>query len=94
MSYQLKVIKDHPIGFWMLNETSGNSTALDYSGCNNNGSYTGSPATNILPLVPGGGSGTPNTGGGGAAAGGSTNTGGSGGSGIIIVRYTKASIGG
>jgi hypothetical protein len=58
MSYKLKVVKDNPIGFWMLDESSSSNTALDYSGCNNNGSYTGSPATNILPLVPGGGSGT------------------------------------
>lgn len=58
MSYRLKVIKDSPIGFWMLDESSSSSVAMDYSGCNNNGSYTGSPATNILPLVPGGGSGT------------------------------------
>jgi len=58
MSYRLKVIKDNPIGFWMLDESSGSTVAMDYSGCNNNGSYTGSPATNILPLVTGGGSGT------------------------------------
>jgi len=25
MSYQLKVIKDYPIGFWLLDETSGTS---------------------------------------------------------------------
>lgn len=58
MSYRLKVIKDSPIGFWMLDESSSSTVAMDYSGCNNNGSYTGSPATNILPLVTGGGSGT------------------------------------
>ena len=57
MSYQLKVIKDYPIGFWPLDESSG-STATDISGCGNDGTYTGSPATNILPLVPGGISGT------------------------------------
>ena len=57
MSYQLKVIKDYPIGFWPLDESSG-ATATDISGCGNNGTYTGSPATNILPLVPGGVSGT------------------------------------
>ena len=57
MSYQLKVIKDYPIGFWPLDESSG-TTASDISGCGNNGTYTGSPATNILPLVPGGVSGT------------------------------------
>jgi hypothetical protein len=58
MSYRLKVIKDSPIGFWMLDESSSSTVAMDYSGCNNNGSYTGSPATNMLPLVTGGGSGT------------------------------------
>lgn len=58
MSYKLKVIKDSPIGFWMLDEPSSSTRAMDYSGCNNNGTYTGSSATNILPLVPGGGSGT------------------------------------
>jgi len=57
MSYQLKVIKDYPIGFWPLDESSG-STAADISGCGNNGTYTGSPAANMLPLVPGGQSGT------------------------------------
>ena len=58
MSYRLKAIKDNPIGFWMLDESSSSTVAMDYSGCNNNGTYIGSPATNILPLVPGGGSGT------------------------------------
>ena len=57
MSYQLKVIKDYPIGFWPLDESSG-SIASDISGCGNNGTYTGSPATNMLPLIPGGVSGT------------------------------------
>jgi len=57
MSYQLKVIKDYPIGFWSLDESSG-TTASDSSGCGNNGTYVGSPASNMLPLVSGGGSGT------------------------------------
>lgn len=57
MSYQLKVIKDYPIGFWPLDESSG-STAADISGCGNNGTYVGSPSSNILPLIPGGVSGT------------------------------------
>ena len=57
MTYQLKVIKDYPIGFWPLDETSG-STAADISGCGNNATYVGSPAANILPLVSGGVSGT------------------------------------
>ena len=57
MSYQLKVIKDYPIGFWPLDESSG-ATASDISGCGNNATYVGSPASNILPLVSGGVSGT------------------------------------
>lgn len=57
MSYKLKVIKDYPIGFWMLDETSG-TTALDSSGCDNNGTYTGGVTTGLLPLVQGGVSGT------------------------------------
>ena len=57
MSYQLKVVKDHPVAFWPLDESSG-TTASDISGCGNNGTYVGSPATNMLPIIPGGGSGT------------------------------------
>ena len=57
MSYQLKVIKDSPMGFWTLDESSG-SVAYDKSGCNNHGTYIGSPASNMLPIVPGGLSGT------------------------------------
>jgi hypothetical protein len=57
MSYQLKVIKDYPIGFWPLDESSG-ATATDISGCGNDGTYIGSPASNMLPLVAGGISGT------------------------------------
>jgi len=57
MSYQLKVIKDSPVGFWPLDESSG-VIAADSSGCGNNGTYVGSPASNILPLVSGGVSGT------------------------------------
>jgi hypothetical protein len=57
MSYSLKVIKDYPIGFWMLDESSG-TTASDISGCGNNATYVGSPASNMLPIIPGGGSGT------------------------------------
>ena len=57
MSYQLKVIKDYPIGFWPLDESSG-TNAADISGCGNNGTYVGSPTYNMLPLIPGGVSGT------------------------------------
>lgn len=37
----------------MLDETSG-TTATDSSGCGNNGTYSGSLTTNLIPLVPGG----------------------------------------
>ena len=57
MSYQLKVIKDSPVGFWPLDESSG-VIAADSSGCGNNGTYVGSPASNMLPLIPSGVSGT------------------------------------
>lgn len=53
MSYQLKVIKDYPIGFWPLDESSG-TTASDISGCGNSGTYVGGLQSNILPLIPGG----------------------------------------
>ena len=57
MSYQLQVIKDNPIAFWPLDESSG-TTAFDISGSGNNGTYHGSITTNILPLVSGGVSGS------------------------------------
>ena len=57
MKYQLKVIKDYPIGFWPLDESSG-TNAADISGCGNNATYVGSPLANMLPIIPGGGSGT------------------------------------
>lgn len=57
MSYQIKAIKDHPVAIWPLDESFG-SIAVDISGCGNNGVYIGDPATNILPLVSGGQSGT------------------------------------
>jgi hypothetical protein len=57
MSYQLKVIKDYPTLFLPLDESSG-TTAADISGCGNNATYVGSPAANMLPIIPGGGSGT------------------------------------
>jgi hypothetical protein len=39
MSYYYKVLRDNPIGFWKLDDSS--SVATDYSGCQNNGSYSG-----------------------------------------------------
>ena len=57
MSYQLQVIKDNPIAFWPLDESSG-TAALDISGSGNIGTYYGSLTTDILPLVSGGVSGS------------------------------------
>lgn len=58
MSYMYKVLKDHPVGFWPLDEASG-SVAHDYSGCMNNGTYNNFIAfENIFPLVGGGSRGT------------------------------------
>jgi hypothetical protein len=53
MSYQLKVIKDNPVGFWALDEISG-TLALDTSGCGNDGTYSGGITNGLLPLIPGG----------------------------------------
>ena len=54
MSYSYKILKDHPIGFWDLDDST--TTAIDISGCGNNGVYTGSlpSQTNIMPMVSGG----------------------------------------
>lgn len=57
MSYQLSVLKDSPLGFWKLDELSGD-TAFDYSGCGNNAQYYGFNNESIFPLVSGSGSGT------------------------------------
>lgn len=54
MSYQLKVMRDYPVGFWPLNETSG-SVAYDISGAGNHGQYTGSFTGGLPPLIPIGG---------------------------------------
>lgn len=53
MSYYQSVLKDSPVGFWKLDELSG-SIAYDSSGCQNNGTYTGSINKISIPLVPGG----------------------------------------
>ena len=57
MSYQLKVIKDYPIGFWPLDESSG-TIASDVSGCGNSGTYSGGLTTGLIPLVSGGANGS------------------------------------
>lgn len=52
MSYKYAVLADYPIGFWGLDESSG-TTASDYSGCGNNGSYTGGLSSGNINLVSG-----------------------------------------
>lgn len=52
MSYKSSILYDYPIAYYPLDELSG-TTALDYSGCENDGSYVGSIELNLLPLVVG-----------------------------------------
>jgi hypothetical protein len=54
MSYYSKILKDHPIGFWELDDST--TQAIDLSGCGNNGVYTGDipSQTKIMPMVSGG----------------------------------------
>lgn len=56
MSYQLKVMRDYPVGFWPLNENSG-SVAYDISGAGNHGEYTGTLKHGLPPIIPIGGEG-------------------------------------
>ena len=53
MSYYYKVLKDSPIAFWTLNDST--SQAVDYSGFENHGLYTGVYPSNSkkIPLVLG-----------------------------------------
>jgi len=53
MSYKYSVIKDNPIGFWFLDDQSG-TTAIDISGCGNNGTYSQALSNFPLPLTYGG----------------------------------------
>jgi len=53
MSYYRSVLKDLPLGFWKLDETSG-SVCYDSSGCGNHGSYIGSLLSTAMPIVSGG----------------------------------------
>lgn len=53
MLYKHVALKDNPIGFWPLDESSG-ATAYDYSGAQNHASYNFTPDNRLLPLVPGG----------------------------------------
>lgn len=57
MSYALEVIKDSPIMLLPLDETVG-PTAYDISGCGNNGTHSDGILSGLLPLIPGGVTGT------------------------------------
>ena len=51
MSYKSSILYDYPIAYYPLDESG--SAALDYSGCENDGTYTGSFEANLLPLLCG-----------------------------------------
>jgi hypothetical protein len=50
MSYKLNVLHDNPVGFWLLDETSG-SVASDSSAYGNHSTYNGTLNYNELPIV-------------------------------------------
>lgn len=50
-------MRDYPVAFWPLDETSG-TIAYDISGCGNHGTYSGTFKHGLLPIVPGGVEGT------------------------------------
>jgi len=52
MSYKSSILYDYPIAYYPLDEASG-STAFDYSGCENDSTYTGSIELNLIPLSVG-----------------------------------------
>ena len=51
MSYKSSILYDYPIAYYPLDESG--SAAFDYSGCENDGTYTGSFEANLLPLLCG-----------------------------------------
>jgi hypothetical protein len=53
MLYYSSILKDSPVGFWKLDESTG-TVAYDSSGCGNNAEYYGSINKVSIPLVPGG----------------------------------------
>ena len=53
MSYYLAVVKDSPLAFWKMDESSG-SVAFDSSGNGNNGVYIGQISKAGIPIVNGG----------------------------------------
>jgi hypothetical protein len=53
MSYKLDVLKDNPVGLWLLDETSG-SVFYDSSQYSNNGVYYGTLDFDFLPIVSNG----------------------------------------
>jgi hypothetical protein len=53
MSYTIEVLKDNPLGFWPLDESSG-TTIVDRSSCGNNGSFSATITNSKeIPLVYG-----------------------------------------
>ena len=53
MSYRLKVLKDNPLSFWPLDESTG-SIAYDICSAQNNASYNFALSSSVMPLTPGG----------------------------------------
>jgi len=53
MSYKNVILSDYPIAYYPLDDFSSGSPALDYSGCENDGLYTGTFTTSLIPLVVG-----------------------------------------
>ena len=53
MSYYLAVVKDSPLAFWKMDESSG-SVVVDSSGNGNNGVYVGQISKSGMPIVSGG----------------------------------------
>lgn len=51
MTYKSSILYDYPIAYYPLDESG--SAAFDYSGCENDGTYTGSFEANLLPLLCG-----------------------------------------
>jgi hypothetical protein len=53
MSYKNLILSDYPIVYHPLDDFSSSSSALDYSGCENDGTYTGTFTENLIPIVVG-----------------------------------------
>ena len=51
ITYRAAILKDSPIAYWPLNETSG-TVAYDISGNNNNAAYQATPLLGETPIAP------------------------------------------